>query len=215
MKGLAGACGLILLLGTTLIAQNRDFLTDDEISQIREAQEPNERLTLYLKFARLRLELLKQAMAVEKPGRAKLIHDNLEDYTHIIEAIDSVIDDALLRKADLTKTIGTLAAREKEFVATLEGFAAQRPKDRYLYDFALKDALETTQDSLDESQQDLKERAHRLAVEDAGEKKERESMMTPAEQESKKAEEKKAGDKAKKSPKAPTLRRKGEAPDQP
>ena len=216
MRIFANICCLILLLSAALAAQaQRDFLTEDEGDQIREAQDPNERLTAYLKFARLRLELVKQAMAVEKSGRSKLIHDNLEDYGRIIEAMDSVIDDALVRKVDVQKGTAAVAEREKEFLAMLQEFAAKPAKDRRFFEFVLKDAMEATEDSLEESQHDLKTRAGRVLEEDTREKKKRESMMTPGDQEKRKAEVKQAEDKAKKTPKAPTLRRKGEVPKQP
>lgn len=209
MRVLVMTCGLILLGGPVAAQAPRDFLTDHEADQIREAQEPNERLKRYLDFARLRLELVKQTLAVEKPGRSKLIHSNLEDYARIIEAIDTVIDDALARKLDLEKGVGLVAERGKEFLATLEQFAAKPAKDRYLFEFVLKDALEVTQDSLDESQKDLRARVQRVLEEDARDKKKLESAMTPADLKERKAEEKKAEEKQRK---APTLRRKGETP---
>ena len=201
---------ILLLLAAVAWGQpQRDFLSEDESDQIRLVQEPNERLALYVKFARLRLELVKQTLAVEKPGRSRLIHNNLEDYNRIIEAMDNVIDDALARKVDVQKGVALVAEHQKQFLATLQEFNAKQAKDRYLYEFVLKDALETTQDSLEESQHDLQARTERVLDEDRKEKKKIESLMTVKDQQERKAAEQKEEKKARK---APSLIRKGEKP---
>jgi len=188
-------------------AQDRDFLTADEADQIREAQDPNERLKLYVKFARERVELIKQLVAVEKAGRSAVIHDTLEDYTRIIEAVDTVADDALKRKIAIGEGMKFVAEAEKEMLAALEKLDEKQGKDYTRYQFAMKQAIETTQDSAELSAQDLATRTTEVVEKQKKEKAELDSMMSPKDLEQKKTVAKKEIETKRK---APTLRRKGE-----
>ena len=202
----------LALLALPLAAQQRDFLTPDEADQLREVQEPNERLKLYSKWALLRLDQIEQMVASTKAGRATFIHNLLEDYGHIIEAMDTVADDALRRKLKIDIGITALTTAEKDMMARLEKIRDSKPKDFARYEFVLTDAIETTQDSLELNEADLPGRAAAIAAKDKKEQEERRATMTPAEAAERKAEEKKD---AKPTRKPPTLMRPGEKPPDP
>lgn len=198
-----------LLLVSALWAQDRDFLTADEIDQVREAQEPNARLALYIKFAQERVGMLEQLVAKEKAGRSALIHDTLEDYSKIIDAIDTVADDALKRKVDISTGMTMVASAEKELVARLKKIEESQPKDLARYQFVLTNAIDTTQDSADLSSEDMSARSTEVAAKEQKEKQEMDSLKGTKEV----AEEKKAADNKKATEskrKPPTLLRKGE-----
>jgi hypothetical protein len=210
MKFVWAAC--VIAASSLLFGQDRDFLTPNEVEQVREAQDPNDRLVLYVHFAKERMDLIDQYLAKEKPGRSIFIHNALEDYGKIIEAIDAVSDDALVHKHLLDK--GTVAVQdaEKEFLAKLNKIQDSDPKDLDRYKFVLQQAIDTTSDSRQMSMEDSTKRGADLEAEDAKEKKEREAMMPSKEVDARKKSAETQGQPKKK---VPTLYRPGEKPQQP
>jgi hypothetical protein len=198
---------LTIALLLSCFAQDRDYLTADEVDQVRLVQEPNERLKLYVGFAQSRLALIEQAVAQEKIGRSKLIHDLLEDFTKIIEAIDTVSDDALKRKVDLSAGLKLVADANKDMLTRLEKVRETEPKDIARYEFALDNAIETTRDSSELALRDVNARSAEVQTKVKKEVEQREASMRPEEVKAKRVEEKKT-EEAKR--KVPTLRRKGE-----
>lgn len=206
--------GILLLAAAVLAAApQRDFLTADETDQIRAAQEPNLRLTLYANFAKERLDLVKNILSKDKPGRSILIHDTLDDYQKIIDALDDVADDALQRGKDIKLGLAYVAKIEKEALPILQKLKDNPPKDGERFAFVLRDAVEATADSLKGAEKDTDKRAAEVAEREKKEKSDaKEAMSTPDGEAKKAAGEKTDTPDPDKPParKPPTLYRKGE-----
>jgi hypothetical protein len=188
--------------------ESRDYLSVDEADQIRVAQEPNARLELYARFARHRIDLVKNLLAHDKPGRSLLIHNALEDYNRMLDAIDNVVDDALVHKKDVARGLNVVSNEEIGISTLLRNIQNSQPKDLDRYDFVLRDAINGTDESLAMNREDLRDRALDLEQQQKDEKKEIQAS---------KSDERKAEDAASKTvtdqPKPPTLYRPGEKKD--
>ena len=205
---------LVCLLLAAPLAAQRDFLTADEVDKIRDAQEPNLRLRLYAQFAHERVDLIKGLLAKDKAGRSVMIHDTLDEYCKILDAIDTVADDALARTLDVKAGLGTVASEEKSMLPVLQKVQEGQPRDLERYDFLLKQAIEATSDSLDAAQEDLGKRAEEVEAREQKERQERLDSMSPVEREGKVADEKRAAEQQavqeSQQKKPPTLYRPGE-----
>jgi hypothetical protein len=197
----------------------RDFLTSDEVEKVREAQEPNERLKLYVIFAKQRMDQLQRLLEKEKKGRSLSARELLEDYARIIEAIDTVSDDALKRKTDIALGAASVSEAEQRFLSQLNRIKDKNPADLELYNVALTDAIETTSDSMELAKEDLGKRATQLTAEDEKAKQERERVIAAEESNAKKGGDDKTETVKTEDPKPtrkpPTLYRKGEKPEEP
>lgn len=221
MKGLAA--GLLVLMSAASMFAQRDFLTNDEIEKVREAQEPNARLNLYILFARQRMDQLQQLLSKEKKGRSLTARELLDDYSKIIDAIDHVSNDALKRKTALAEGTASVITAEKKFLGQLEKIRDGAPSDLALYEVALREAIETTTDSVDLAQSDLALRGADLTAGADQEKKKVEDMIAAEDSKGKITEAVRsdaAGDGAKTEDgkpkrKPPTLMRPGEKPEPP
>src|SRR5580704_17950220 len=154
---------LAMLMLTTVWAQRRrDPLNPLEQDQLRDAaQEPSERLKLYIQFDRTRLTSLEQTRADPKvTDRAQQTRDLLQDFLDVYDELNDNLDTFVERKADLRKPLKTLIEADNEFQARLRALksSADSNKDEARqYDFLLTSVLETIDTSVQDHRQLLSE----------------------------------------------------------
>ncbi len=159
---------LLLAAAAPLPAQlgGRDPLNAKEADQLRElSQEPDKRLKLMLEFARARLTTIEQLRGDPKlaTDRGLQVHNLLDDFTKLMDEIGDNIDDYADRKTDLRKPLKNVIEADTEFQLTLRtmkeqgagvGSAANEISD---YNFALQNAIDAVNSSLDDSRKLLDE----------------------------------------------------------
>jgi hypothetical protein len=148
--------GLLILTGTTASAQrHRDPFTQSEIDQIRDASwDPQQRLTLYVKFARARLVGLEVMRSDPKTkDRAQQTHDKLDDFLLIYDELNDNIETYVDRKDDIRKPLKLIIDADTEFQAKLRALkeaADVSPEETKRYEFVLTNLLETLDTSTED-----------------------------------------------------------------
>jgi hypothetical protein len=155
---------LLLLLSVAASARRRDPLTEAEADQIRSvAQEPFKRLKLYIKFTQARLDSIEQLRVDPKQadGRGRKIHDLLEDFTALMDEINSNLDQyegRPMTKDDrkdfhkgLKEVITACDAWDAKLKALKSAMESDAPttKEAQDYKFAFQDAEEALKSATD------------------------------------------------------------------
>lgn len=164
---------LLLLLAVAASAKKRDPLTEAEADQLREvALEPFKRLKLLIKFTDARLAGIEQLRADPKAadGRGARIHDLLQDFTALLDAINDNLDmyhGRPLNKDDrkeFRKGIKAVVEAGDSFdlkLKTLKAAAQTDPqaqKELADFKFALQDAEEALQANSETAHEYLEEK---------------------------------------------------------
>src|SRR5882762_8694132 len=148
--------GLLFMMVVSAPAQrHRDPLTQAEIDQVRDASwEPQQRLKLYVAFARdrlVKLELMRNdPKAKDRPTKT---HDMLDDFLLIYDELNDNLDTYVDRKDDIRKPLKGVIEADTEFQAKVRALkdAADVPRqEEQQYEFVLTNAVETLDTSAED-----------------------------------------------------------------
>ena len=137
----------------------KDYLSALEADKIREAETPNERITLFLMFADDRMKKLQYEL--EHPSQAnhaEMVNSLLNAYVGCVDDAADLIQLGIEKQQNIRKGIDLMAARTKDFLATLQKIPRDAA-DVELYKENLDDAVDGTQDALNEADKARKKAA--------------------------------------------------------
>jgi hypothetical protein len=130
----------------------KDYLSGVEADKIREAETPNERITLFLTFADDRLKKLQYEF--EHPSQtnhAEMINSLLNAYVGCVDDAADLIQLGIEKQQNIRKGIDLMASRTKDFLVSLQKIPTDAP-DAEFYKDNLDDALEGTRDASKEAE---------------------------------------------------------------
>ena len=154
---------LAALIALSANAQRRhDPLTPDEINQLRDTMvEPDQRLKLYVTFARDRMNNLEQMRADPKTtDRARQTHDMLADFLSVYDELNDNVDMYVGRKDDIRKPLKLVIEADIEFQSKLRALkdaANADAAESKQYEFLLSNAIETVDSSVDDHRSTIAE----------------------------------------------------------
>ena len=147
---------LLLLLGTPWAPaghaqEDEDYLTDGEVTSLRDTQEPDKRMTVFLDFAQRRVDAVKREMGSTKPDAGRNVQKILSDYVHIMEDLSDTIDEARDRRAPMTKGLKDIETRGNVYLNFLKSINSQALPAWKDYHYTLDEAMAMTQDEIAEA----------------------------------------------------------------
>jgi hypothetical protein len=138
--------------GMTALAQKPDYVSDDEEDKIRDAQDPSERIEVYLTLAQSRLDRIAEFRS--KPmdpqyDNGAYIDRLLDQYISITDELKNWIQDQYDRRGDMRKGLRKVLELGPKQLNDLRRI--QESPDAYAADYAksLRDAKDDFADALD------------------------------------------------------------------
>lgn len=146
---------------TLLRAQrpDKDYLSTIEADKIRDAETPNERIILFLTFADDRLKKFQYELEHPSPNKhTELLNYLMNSYIGCVDDAADIISVGLDKQENIRAGIDLMATRAKEFLPILQKYKAEGP-ELEIYKDNLDDAIEGTQDALNEAEKAKKKAA--------------------------------------------------------
>jgi len=149
----------IFLLGMLMMAgparaqrPEKDYLSSLEADKIRDAETPNERVTLFLTFAEDRLKKFQYEIEHPSPNKHKeMLNYLMNSYGGCVDDAADQIQLSLEKQENIRQAIDLMATKAKQFLEILQKYAKEGP-ELEIYKDNLDDAIEGTQDALNEAE---------------------------------------------------------------
>jgi hypothetical protein len=165
MRKLAPWIAVLLLLAfactrpTFAQRPEKDYLSGVEEDKIRDAETPNERIKLFLEFAQDRLKKFQYELEHPSPNKhTEMLNYLMNSYGGCVDDAADLIQLGLEKQDNIRQGIDLMAAKAKEFLVVLQKYAAEGP-ELEIYKENLDDAIEGTQDALNEAEKAKKKAA--------------------------------------------------------
>lgn len=136
-----------------------DFLSPGEADQIREAQNPNERVKLFLDFAADRLKKVQYELQLTSPQihKNELLNGLLSAYAGCIDEAADRIQEGRETNPNMRPAIKDMRKRGKEYLEALQKIEGAGRSELSAFKDNLDDAIEGTQDALSDANKASKE----------------------------------------------------------
>ena len=137
----------------------KDYLSDIEADKIRDAETPNDRVKLFLQFAEDRLKKFQYELEHPSPNKhTEMLNYLMNSYGGCVDDAADLIQVALGKQENIRQGIDLMAAKANEFLVILQKYATEGP-ELEVYKDNLDDAIEGTQDALNEAEKAKKKAA--------------------------------------------------------
>jgi hypothetical protein len=152
------ACASSFAMRVRAQESRKDYLTQAESDKIRDAYEPGDKLKLFITFADDRLKKFQYELTRKNPEgrRAEILNGLLNAYQSCVDDAADQISIAREKQADIRPALKIMDGKTKEFMAVLQKLHEGGP-EYDTYKETLDDALEGTQDAINDVAQAQKE----------------------------------------------------------
>lgn len=130
----------------------KDYLSNLEADKIRDAETPNEKIKLFLQFADDRLK--KFQYELDHPSQTRhpeMLNFLMNSYIGCVDDAADLIQEGIEKQQNIRTGVDLMSSKAKEFLEVLKKISADA-KEIEVYKFNLDDAIEGTQDAINDTE---------------------------------------------------------------
>jgi len=155
----AGVCGLMRAPAVGAQRPEKDYLSSVEADKIRDAETTNDRIKLFLTFAEDRLTKFQYELAHPSPNKhSEMLNYLMNSYGGCVDDAADLIQLGLEKQDNIRQGIDLMASKSKDFLEILKKISA-KGQEMEIYKENLDDAIEGTQDAMNEAEKAKKKAA--------------------------------------------------------